>query len=115
MQKIYQYANSKQMLLSEIKVPQSYRESTPNMAKRTEVESHYLSYGILDQPIILNSNGYIMDGYIRYLVAKAHDIEIVPVIVIKAKIHETKSAPVNVTIKLSWRERLRGKLTVQAI
>ena len=110
MQKIYQYANSKTMLLSEIKVPKDFRNSQPNIDKVVYAESFYTTHSILDQPIILNHNGYIMDGYIRYLVAKAHNLETVPVIVIKAKIRETKSEPVTVTIKLSWRERLRGKL-----
>ena len=110
MQKIYQYAHSKTMPLSEIKVPFGYKESTPDPAKVDYVENFYKQYSFLDSPVVVDNKGYIKENYIRYLVAKSHGLKTVPVIVVKAKIHETKPEPVSVTIKLSWRERLLGKL-----
>lgn len=110
MDKVYQYANNRVIPLSEIKIPKSYFESAPSVDKLTYAREFYETYGFIDQPILLNNNGYLFDGYIRYLVAKERGLEKVPVIQIKAKIRTPKPLPV--TIHLSLKERLFGKLVL---
>ena len=109
MQKIYQHAVDRTMSLSEIKVPKSFLRTTPDPNKVAFVRAFYETHGFLDQPILLNNNGYLFDGYTRYLVALEHNLEPVSVVQIKAKFKTTK---IPVTIFLSLKERLLGKVTV---
>lgn len=109
--KIHLYSSSKTMLLGDIKVPRSFRESVPHIGKVVYANEFFLKYGFLDQPIIINHNGYLMDNYVRYLVAQSHSVQTVPVIQIKAKIVDKPATPK--TIKLTLKQRLSGKCTVR--
>lgn len=110
MDKVYQYANNRTIPLSEIKIPKSYLESTPDPSTVAFAKAFYETYGFIDQPILLNNNGYLFDGYIRYLVAKEHGVISVPVIMVKSKIK--KSKPIPVTVRLTLKERICGKVVM---
>ena len=104
------YSHQHTVPLNSIKVNKAFRSTTPNIDKVVYCEQFYLQNGYFDRDIIINQHGYIMDGYMAYLVAKAQGLEKIKVIQIVPKLQ--KPDPVPVTIKLNWRERLSGKLTV---
>ena len=107
---IKQRPHSYNEYVSKIRISKSFRATTPNIDKTVYANTFYEQFGYFDQPIILNQNGYLIDGYIRYLVAKAHKLEKVPVIRIDVKVEEREPLPV--TIRLSLKERLFGKLVL---
>jgi hypothetical protein len=43
-------------------------------------EEYYIKYGYLKKPIVLDKNGFLLDGFLQVMVAKNHDIKSVPVI-----------------------------------
>lgn len=111
-QRIYQKAFSKEMPLSEIKVPKSFEETKPSPVKVFYASEFYERNGYFDKTIILDNNGYIIHGYIRYLVAKCHELESVPVVQVVAYTKSSKRKPISVTVRLTLWERLSGKVTV---
>lgn len=69
----------KTIKLSEIKVPESFKNSIPNPEKIQKVFDYVKENGKLDRPIVLH-NDTIVDNYIRYIVACAIGLTEVPYI-----------------------------------
>lgn len=107
--KIKQIPHKRKMLISEIKIPKSFLASTPSTDKFIYCNDFYEKNGFLDRDIILNQNGYLIDGYIAYLVAKSKGVEKVAVLQINIKVKYDQSKVIPIKIKLSLKERLSGK------
>lgn len=56
--------------LSDVKISNMFKISSPNEKKMNRVRNKYLQTGIQDKPIVLDENGYLVDGYVRYLILK---------------------------------------------
>lgn len=62
--------------LSEIKVRKSFENSVPNETKINKYRKYFEETGDQYKPIELDDRGYIVDGYIQYLVLKENGIEV---------------------------------------
>lgn len=56
------------MNLSDIKIRDDFLRSKPKKEKMDVCREHYKTYGKLDRDIVINKQGYLIDGYIGYLV-----------------------------------------------
>lgn len=65
--------------LSKIIIPKSFSDSHPQEWKMDSVRSYVKEHNELDKPIILDGS-MLVDGYIRYLVAKEYGFREVPFI-----------------------------------
>lgn len=63
------------MTLSEIKILPSFAESTPNEDKMCECRYNWRCYGKQDRYIVVDNEGYLVDGYIQYLILMEHKEE----------------------------------------
>ena len=56
--------------LSMIKIPDDWMKTRPRTSKVNNCENFYRKYGRFGTPITLNPDGWIVDGYARYLAAQ---------------------------------------------
>lgn len=63
------------MRLSEIKIPKSFENSTPNASKYATCEKYYEETGQQDRYLVIDQDSVLIDGYIMYLVLKNHGAE----------------------------------------
>ena len=67
------------MRLTDIKVPDAFKKTQPSSTKLITCANYYKKFGQLDKPITIDTNGYLVDGYVRYVVAKRMGLNEVPV------------------------------------
>lgn len=67
------------MKIDEIKIYPCFAAQEPKPEKMQEKEKYFEETGALQSQIILDGNGYLIDGFTSYLLAKEHGIQIVPV------------------------------------
>lgn len=67
------------MRIDDIKIYPCFTEHPPKADKIEQKEQYSIETGLLQSPIILNSDNYLIDGYTSYLIAKAHGIRNVTV------------------------------------
>lgn len=65
----------KMIKLSDIKIKESFANSAPSEEKMNECREFWRYEGEQDRPIILDGNGYLIDGYVMYLVLIEHKEE----------------------------------------
>ena len=63
------------MKVSDIKVTSAFRRTTPRSYKMDACREYYKQNGRIDKPIIVSRSGYVLDGYIRYLILKEKKID----------------------------------------
>ena len=68
------------MKLSDIKIRESFLNSTPSQVKYQKKKEKWLRTGRQDRYIVVDKEGYLDDGYITYLILKEFGIEDVKVI-----------------------------------
>lgn len=61
--------------LSNIKIMKSFQDTVPREYKMNKCRQHWQKYGCQDRYIVVDSNGYLIDGYIQYLVLKENNID----------------------------------------
>lgn len=62
----------KKIKLDDIKISRSFLRTHPSESKIQAVEKYYKRHRKVDKNIIIDDNNVLVDGYIRYLVLKAH-------------------------------------------
>ena len=62
-----------------IKIYPCFTAHLPKAEKMEQKEQYFKETGLMQSQIILNGNGYLIDGFTPYLLAKRHGIQIVPV------------------------------------
>lgn len=70
------------MKISDIKIKDNFKATTPSERKLQECRKYFNEHGTIDRDIIVNNNGYLLDGYIGYLVLKENGVDDVEVILI---------------------------------
>lgn len=60
--------------LEDIKIMKSFQETIPKKHKMDECLRNWQKYGCQDRYIVVNSSGYLIDGYVQYLVLKENNI-----------------------------------------
>lgn len=83
----------KKVKLKEIKIKPSFLSSVPNAKKVELYITKYVQTCKQAKPILIDKNGYLLDGYIQYLILKSFGVEKAEVIV--------KSKPEKITYKNS--------------
>lgn len=61
---------NKKMKLSKIKISKEFKNHPPRWTKMLDKQVFYIEHGRFEQPIILDENNYLVDGYTTYLLAK---------------------------------------------
>lgn len=69
------YSKVKTMLLSDIKVTSAFADSVPKEEKMNKCRNYWIAHNKQDRYLVVNQDGYLMDGYIQYLVLKENNIE----------------------------------------
>ncbi len=67
------------MKIDDIKIYPCFAAQEPKPEKMQEKEKYFEETGALQSQIILDGNGYLIDGFTSYLMAKERGIQIVPV------------------------------------
>ena len=70
----------KQMKVKDINIKDSFKKTQPNRQKMKEKWFFYRGTGRLESDIIVDKNGYLVDGYTSYLIAEADGIKKVEVV-----------------------------------
>lgn len=65
-------------IFTNINLNEDYRKK-----KYKSYEEYYLTYGIIKNPIIIDKNGILLDGFLRLMLAKNYNIKSVPVIILE--------------------------------
>lgn len=63
------------MKLSDIKITSAFAESVPSEKKMEECRNNWNTFERQDRWIVVDQNGYLIDGYVMYLVLKENGIE----------------------------------------
>lgn len=71
--------NVKKILLAEVKVPKKF--ALPNEHKMCRCRKYFSKHGSVDQNIVINKDGVLIDGYVRYLVLKENNVKEVEAII----------------------------------
>lgn len=61
--------------LNKIKIKDSFKKTTPRTWKMKERWKYYRENERFYSPIVIDQTGYLVDGYISYLIAKADGIK----------------------------------------
>lgn len=72
---------NKKIDISKVVVPIEFMQTVPAAHKIDKVKEYYKSNGKLDKPIMLSKNNVLVDGYIRYIVAKENGLSEIEYIV----------------------------------
>ena len=70
----------RRMKLTDIKIKESFANTTPSEEKMNECREFWRYEGKQDRPIVLSSKGYLTDGYVMYLTLMEHKEEYAEVI-----------------------------------
>lgn len=57
--------------LSNIKIQEGFKKHPPRLGKMVIKWIFYTKYGMFSQPIVVNKNNVLIDGYTTYIMAKA--------------------------------------------
>ena len=66
--------------LNDIKIKQNFKITQPNKHKMKCKWNYYRKTGCLESDIVLDEDGYLIDGYTSYLIAEADGIKKLDVI-----------------------------------
>ena len=69
------------MKLSDIKIKDEFKETPPQGWKMKLKWQYYRKNGELQSQIVVNKEGYLVDGYTSYLIAKADGLKEVEVVI----------------------------------
>lgn len=61
--------------LSDIKISDSFANTTPREEKMNECRENWKNFHRQDRYIVVNTDGVLIDGYIQYLVLKENNVE----------------------------------------
>ena len=69
------------VLISDIIIPDEFTKTTPKNSKVERIREYFNVYNTIDEPVTISSSNILMDGYIRYLIAKEHNIQLIPCVI----------------------------------
>ncbi|MDE6220308.1 MAG: hypothetical protein K2G51_07785, partial [Lachnospiraceae bacterium] len=76
-----------------IKIYPCFAAHSPKAERMEQKEQYFEETGSLQSQIILDGNGYLIDGFTSYLLAKEHGIQVVPVRYSKRQIVRASHKP----------------------
>ena len=63
------------MKLSDIKITSAFANSTPSEKKMNECRENWNTFHRQDRYLVVNQNGYLIDGYVMFCVLKENEVE----------------------------------------
>ena len=69
---------ARMMKIDEIKIYPCFAAHEPKPEKMRQKEQYFTETGLLQSQVILDRNGYLIDGFTSYLLAKTHGIQRIP-------------------------------------
>lgn len=69
------------VLISDIIIPDEFTKTTPNISKVQRIREYFNVYNTIDKPVTISSGNVLIDGYIRYLIAKENNIQSIPCVI----------------------------------
>lgn len=69
------------VLISDIIIPDEFMDTTPKKSKVERIREYFNVYNTIDEPVTISSSNILMDGYIRYLIAKEHNMQLIPCVI----------------------------------
>ena len=69
------------VLISDIIIPDEFMDTTPKNSKVERIREYFNTYNTIDEPITISYSNVLMDGYIRYLIAKENNMQSIPCII----------------------------------
>ena len=69
------------VLISDIIIPDEFTKTTPKNSKVERIREYFNVYNTIDEPVTISSGNILMDGYIRYLIAKENNIQSIPCVI----------------------------------
>lgn len=82
------------MKLFDIRIKGSFENSVPNDYKLAQCREYWNQHGFYLHDIVVNNKGYLVDGYIQYLVLKENGIEDIVVRDLDKKVHKRQKLKV---------------------
>ncbi len=96
------------MKLSDIKIRKSFKRTSPNQDKMNACRDYYEKHCCIDRDLVVNRHGYLVDGYIGYLVLMENGVEEADVVGGKAQKQVTTYRNVDTTYVFG-RHTVNGK------
>lgn len=56
--------------LSNIKIQDSFKNHPPKWTKMLDKQAFYIKHGTFEQPIVVDKDNVLIDGYTTYIIAK---------------------------------------------
>lgn len=78
------------MKVSEIKIKDSFKQTTPSEEKMKICRDYFKENGKLDRNIVVNKKGYLCDGYVGYLVLLENGVNEIEVICNQEEVKKDK-------------------------
>lgn len=75
--------------INKIYITRAFRRTTPRASKFNECREYYRQNGKIDKDIIINRYGFLVDGYIRYLILLENGIQSAEVLMLGVNEDET--------------------------
>lgn len=69
------------ILISNIIIPDEFTKTTPKNSKVESIREYFNVYNTIDEPVTISPSNVLMDGYIRYLIAKENNMQLIPCVV----------------------------------
>lgn len=69
------------VLISDIVISDGFTKTTPNISKVERIREYFNVYNTIDKPVTISSGNVLIDGYIRYLIAKENNIKSIPCVI----------------------------------
>lgn len=63
------------MKIADIKIQKRFKNTPPADWKLEQCRDYYKQHGELDREIVVNTNGFLVDGYVGYLVLLENNVE----------------------------------------
>jgi len=80
------------MKLSDIRIKGSFENSIPNDYKMAQCREYWNQHHMYLHDIVVNNKGYLVDGYIQYLVLKENGIEDITVKDFDKRVHKRRKS-----------------------
>ena len=102
------WVKTRTMPLSEIKILDKWKATTPDAEEQELCYNRYIQNGYFDRSIVIDDGKFLKDGYMAYRVARAVGLQTVKVSQIHLTIRYPEETPPEPT-KLTFWQRVFGK------
>ena len=103
----------RRMRLEDIKIKESFANTTPSEEKMNECRKFWEMCNKQDRYVVVNKKGYLIDGYVQYLVLKENGIEDVEIRVGRSTKKRWNRKPLSIKQLVVQKKQLQMKKRIQ--